>query len=203
METGSTKKQLEDGDFLVMMSDGVLEYLQEEDADLAMCGILQELSEKHPGQLADAVLKEVLERTGGKAADDMTILVCGVCQFFLPCVRHRVSYNNERDFQLLRQAESFMRQHQMTEPGSHVIAGVSGGADSICMLLVLLHLRDVFKYEVSVVHVEHGIRGEAAHKDAAFVSSFCRASGIECHIRHFQVPEYARAHGMSEEEAGR
>ncbi len=78
METGSTKKQLEDGDFLVMMSDGVLEYLQEEDADLAMCGILQELSEKHPGQLADAVLKEVLERTGGKAADDMTILVCGV-----------------------------------------------------------------------------------------------------------------------------
>ena len=78
METGSTKKQLEDGDFLVMMSDGVLEYLQEEDADLAMCGILQELSEKHPGQLADAILKEVLERTGGKAADDMTILVCGV-----------------------------------------------------------------------------------------------------------------------------
>ncbi len=78
METGSTKKQMEDGDFLVMMSDGVLEYLQEEDADLAMCGILQELSEKHPGQLADAILKEVLERTGGKAADDMTILVCGV-----------------------------------------------------------------------------------------------------------------------------
>ncbi|MDE6969821.1 MAG: tRNA lysidine(34) synthetase TilS, partial [Eubacterium sp.] len=114
-----------------------------------------------------------------------------------------MDHNNERDFQLLRQAESFMRQHQMTEPGSHVIAGVSGGADSICMLLVLLHLRDVFKYEVSVVHVEHGIRGEAAHKDAAFVSSFCRASGIECHIRHFQVPEYARAHGMSEEEAGR
>lgn len=114
-----------------------------------------------------------------------------------------MDHNNERDFQLLRQAESFMRQHQMTEPGSHVIAGVSGGADSICMLLVLLHLRDVFKYEVSVVHVEHGIRGEAAHKDAAFVSSFCRASGIECHIRHFQVLEYARAHGMSEEEAGR
>lgn len=78
MEMAATKKQLSDGDFLVMMSDGVLEYLQEEDTDLAMCGILKQLSYQHPGQFADAVLEEVLERTGGKAADDMTILVCGV-----------------------------------------------------------------------------------------------------------------------------
>jgi len=78
MELASTKKQLENGDFLVMMSDGVLEYLQEEDPDLAMCGILKNISTKHPGQMADAVLEEVMERTGGKAADDMTVLVCGV-----------------------------------------------------------------------------------------------------------------------------
>lgn len=78
IETGDTKKQLENGDFLVMMTDGVLEYLQEEDPDLAMCRILSELSVKHPGQMADAILEEVLERTGGKAPDDMTILVCGI-----------------------------------------------------------------------------------------------------------------------------
>ena len=40
--------------------------------------ILKNLEVRHPGQMADAVLEEVLERTGGKAADDMTILVCGV-----------------------------------------------------------------------------------------------------------------------------
>ena len=78
MELASTKRDLENGDFLVMVSDGVLEYLQEEDPDLAMCGILKNISMKHPGQMADAVLEEVLERTGGKAADDMTVLVCGV-----------------------------------------------------------------------------------------------------------------------------
>lgn len=78
MELASTDRQLENGDFLVMVSDGVLEYLQEEDTDLAMCGILKNISMKHPGQMADAVLEEVLERTGGKAADDMTVLVCGV-----------------------------------------------------------------------------------------------------------------------------
>ncbi len=78
LETGNTKKQLENGDFLVMMTDGVLEYLQEEDPDLAMCEIIKNLQGKHPGQMADAILEEVLERTGGKAADDMTILVCGI-----------------------------------------------------------------------------------------------------------------------------
>lgn len=78
IETENTKRQLENGDFLVMMTDGVLEYLMEEDPDLAMCEILKNLEVRHPGQMADAVLEEVLERTGGKAADDMTILVCGV-----------------------------------------------------------------------------------------------------------------------------
>ena len=43
-----------------------------------MCEIIKNLQGKHPGQMADAILEEVLERTGGKAADDMTILVCGI-----------------------------------------------------------------------------------------------------------------------------
>ncbi|MDE7313505.1 MAG: SpoIIE family protein phosphatase [Eubacterium sp.] len=78
MELPHMKKQLESGDFLVMMSDGVLEYLQEEDPDLAMCAIIKNLSTRHPGQMAQEVLEEVLSRTGGIAADDMTVLVCGV-----------------------------------------------------------------------------------------------------------------------------
>ncbi len=78
MEITKVKKQLEHGDFLVMVSDGVIEYLQETEQDLAMCEILNGISSRHPGQMADAVLDEVLKRTGGKARDDMTVLVCGV-----------------------------------------------------------------------------------------------------------------------------
>lgn len=104
---------------------------------------------------------------------------------------------------MIRKIEEGIRQHQMIEPGDHVIAGVSGGADSMCLLLVLLRLREVFQYCVSVVHIEHGIRGEAAMRDAEFVRHFCEERSIKCHIRHYQVPAYARAHGMSEEEAGR
>lgn len=76
----------------------------------------------------------------------------------------------------LQKIEDFIRLHQMIEPGDQVIAGVSGGADSICLLLALLRLRETFGHQVSVVHIEHGIRGEASVEDAEFVRSFARCA---------------------------
>ncbi len=78
MEIVNTKKQLEDGDFLVMVSDGVLEYLQAEEPDRKMCGILKQAAYQHPGQMADAILEEALRANGGAALDDMTVMVCAV-----------------------------------------------------------------------------------------------------------------------------
>lgn len=104
---------------------------------------------------------------------------------------------------MIRKIEAFMREHRMVQEGDHVIAGVSGGADSICLLRVLLCLRTSLGYTVSVVHVEHGIRGNDSLRDAAFVKSYCEKRGVECRICGCRVPEYAKEHGMSEEEAGR
>lgn len=78
LEMKKTTKQLEDGEFLVMVSDGVLEYLQAKDPQADMCALLQIIEYQHPGQIADAVLNAVLDQTGGIVKDDMTILVCGV-----------------------------------------------------------------------------------------------------------------------------
>lgn len=78
MEIKNTKKQLKDGEFLVMVTDGVLECLQTKDAEAAMCEILQQVSCRHPGQMADAILDTILGQTGGRTGDDMTILVCGL-----------------------------------------------------------------------------------------------------------------------------
>lgn len=99
--------------------------------------------------------------------------------------------------------KDYMEKHHMVNTGCHIIAGISGGADSMCMLLVLLALQKVFEYTISVVHVEHGIRGADSMRDAAFVRNFCENRGIECSICHYKVPEYAKEYGMGEEEAGR
>ena len=73
-----------------MVSDGVLEYLQDREWDgewkdeqgkepeEIMCDILKNLSYNRPVQLADAIIEEILYRTGGIAADDMTVLTAGI-----------------------------------------------------------------------------------------------------------------------------
>ena len=61
----------------------------------------------------------------------------------------------------------------MLRPGERVVAGISGGADSVCLLFVLLGLREEWKLTIHVVHVNHGIREEAG-EDAAFVEALCR-----------------------------
>lgn len=78
LEIKKTTKQLEDGDFLVMVTDGVLEYLQTKDPQADMCELLQMIGFQHPGQMADAILDAVLDQTGGARQDDMTVLVCGI-----------------------------------------------------------------------------------------------------------------------------
>ena len=55
---------------------------------------------------------------------------------------------------------AYMREHHMLEPGERVVAGVSGGADSVCLLFVLTEWAKKVPLELAVVHVNHGIRAE-------------------------------------------
>ena len=78
MEVESTKKQLKSGDFLVMVTDGVIEYLNVRNPKDALSDIIASIQTDNAGVLADTILQKVLYRTGGYAMDDMTILVTGI-----------------------------------------------------------------------------------------------------------------------------
>lgn len=104
---------------------------------------------------------------------------------------------------MVEQVAKYIRQWHMIEPGNLVIAGVSGGADSVCLCCVLAELSGRLDFTLRVVHVEHGIRGEESVRDAKFVENFCREQGIECVTYPVHVPEYARAQRIGEEEAAR
>ena len=104
---------------------------------------------------------------------------------------------------MLQRIQSYIEQFHMLADVEHIVAGVSGGADSMCLLRVLLYLQNRYGYHLSVVHIHHGIRGEEADRDASFVQEFCDAHGIVCEIRKFDVRAYAKAQKMTEEEAGR
>lgn len=99
--------------------------------------------------------------------------------------------------------QSYIRQNELLSPGEHVLVGVSGGADSLCLLLLLLRLKKDMQLTVTAAHVNHGIRAEAADADEEFVRTWCESHGIPLHCRLADVPAYAKKHGISTEEAGR
>lgn len=78
IEIEKAKKQLSDGDFLVMVTDGVLEYLQADNPEEAMEEIISGIRTNHPGLLAKKILDCVMEHTGGKVGDDMTVLAAAL-----------------------------------------------------------------------------------------------------------------------------
>lgn len=93
------------------------------------------------------------------------------------------------------------KKEKIVEDGDIVLAGVSGGADSVCLLLMLEQLQKKTDFLLEAVHVEHGIRGEESRKDAAFVKTLCQDHGIRCHIFSVEVPLFAEKHGLGLEEA--
>lgn len=98
---------------------------------------------------------------------------------------------------------NFINQYHMIEKGDRIVVGVSGGADSVCLLYVLKEISSLYGTKVIAVHVNHGLRGEEADRDEDFVSNLCEHLGIECHKFHYNIKSIAKQEGLSEEETGR
>lgn len=96
-----------------------------------------------------------------------------------------------------------IEKEQLLTRGDRIIAGVSGGADSMCMLIMLLELRKIMGTEVIVAHVDHGIRGAEAERDAEFVREFCQDMEVPFEIVKADIPALAKETGTTCEEAGR
>ena len=87
--------------------------------------------------------------------------------------------------------------------GDSVVVGVSGGADSVCLLSVLKNLQMSMALQLTAVHIHHGLRGEAADRDRDFVTALCEDMQIPCVCFQADIRAMAREQHLSEEEAGR
>ncbi|MBO4399137.1 MAG: tRNA lysidine(34) synthetase TilS [Lachnospiraceae bacterium] len=103
---------------------------------------------------------------------------------------------------MYKTVKNFLREQNLLS-GSGIVSGLSGGADSVCLLLILSDLSKESGFPLHAVHVHHGIRKEGADRDESFCEELCRKLGVAFHGVRIDVPKEAKEAGIGEEEAGR
>jgi len=96
-----------------------------------------------------------------------------------------------------------LKKHEMMRPGNRVGVAVSGGADSVALLLLLLELREKLGIVLSVVHFNHKLRGKASDADEAFVAKLAAKQGLEFHSASADVAKKAKKERANLEDAAR
>ncbi|MGD6857703.1 tRNA lysidine(34) synthetase TilS [Bacillus infantis] len=100
-------------------------------------------------------------------------------------------------------AEAFLRHHGVRLEGKKVLAGVSGGPDSLALLHLLWKQREAWGIELAAVHFDHMFRGEESYQEARFVQSFCEERNIPFEMRREDVSAYMKESGKSSQTAAR
>lgn len=103
----------------------------------------------------------------------------------------------------MEKIKRFIQKYQMFDKKDVVIAGISGGADSVCLFLLLLNLRQELGIPFIAVHVNHGLRGGAAKRDECFVEELCSTYEVPFERICVQLELIAKKRKQSLEEAGR
>lgn len=87
--------------------------------------------------------------------------------------------------------------------GAEVLVGVSGGPDSMALLHRLWSTAAERGWNVTAVHVDHGLRGEESAEDARHVQAWCQQQGIPCYVERVDVGSYVNKHGENKQAAAR
>jgi tRNA(Ile)-lysidine synthase len=98
---------------------------------------------------------------------------------------------------------AFIRENHLLKGGEKLVAAVSGGPDSVCLLHILCSLRRELGITLHVAHLDHQLRGAESDADAAYVKALARRLKIPATIESAGVQAYRKQHRLTLEEAAR
>ena len=104
---------------------------------------------------------------------------------------------------MLDKIEKLVKKYNMFIPGDSVVCGLSGGADSVCLLLCLCELSKRLGIKVEALHVNHCLRGSESDRDEEFCRTLCERLGVPFTAVACDVKTYAKEHSLSTEIAAR
>jgi tRNA(Ile)-lysidine synthase len=105
--------------------------------------------------------------------------------------------------ELLKRVRSTIERHQLLAWGDAVVIGVSGGPDSLCLLHLLLRLRDDYALRLHVAHLNHCLRQADADADAQFVAQLAEEWELPASMESQDVAALAKQRKLAIEEAAR
>ena len=104
--------------------------------------------------------------------------------------------------EFMDKVKKFIKEKKLINSGEHIIVGVSGGADSVCLLRILYSMKDKLNLKITAVHINHMIRDEAVD-DEKFVEDLCGKLSIPYISFKMDVKMIAQREKKTLEEAGR
>ena len=98
---------------------------------------------------------------------------------------------------------NYINDNNLISCGDSLICAVSGGADSVCMLDILVSLKEYFSLKLYVAHLNHSLRGKESDSDEQFVKELCKKYSLPFYSKTVNVKELSKELKVSCEEAGR
>ena len=96
-----------------------------------------------------------------------------------------------------------IKKFKMFESTKKILVGVSGGADSICLLHFLESIKEIYDIQIFAVHINHSIRGDEAKRDQNFVKNFCEEIKVPFYLEKVDIPKMSLEMKIGMEECGR
>lgn len=107
------------------------------------------------------------------------------------------------DHNLLQTVVRTIGRHGMFTPGDNILAGVSGGPDSVALVHILVRLAERFSLSIGIAHLNHCLRGRESDRDARFVAELAKRMRLPCYSARKDVARGRQARKLSPEEAAR
>ena len=100
---------------------------------------------------------------------------------------------------MFEKVKTTISKFNMLEPSEKILVGLSGGADSVSLLICLKELG----YNVSAMHINHNLRGEESNRDERFCVKLCEKLDIPLTVKSIDVKAYCRENKLGLEEGAR
>lgn len=104
---------------------------------------------------------------------------------------------------LLDKIKTTIKKHSMLFEKDRVLIGLSGGPDSVCLLLLLNQLKEEYKLDLYAIYVDHGLRPDEIPSEIQFCKTLCEDLGISFITGSVDVNSYAKEHRLNKQEAAR